>query len=60
MVPVSKTVEVAMERRNIALTKPQVAGLEEVRKARDITLPQVVRDAIDEYLEKWKKAEKVS
>jgi hypothetical protein len=49
-----------MERRNIALTKPQVLGLEEVRKVRDVTLPQVVRDAVDEYLERWKKEKKES
>ena len=60
MLPMLKTMEAAMERRNIALTKPQVAGLDEVRKARDVTLPQVVRDAIDEYLERWKKTEKGS
>jgi hypothetical protein len=56
----SEIPEVTVERRNIALTKPQVLGLEEIRKARDVTLPQVVRDAVDEYLEKWKREKKES
>jgi hypothetical protein len=46
--------EVAVERRNISFPNPDAAKLDRLAKDKDVTFPQLVRDAVKEYLERHK------
>jgi hypothetical protein len=42
------------ERRNIGFTKPQISTLREIAGQKNVLITVVVRQAVDEYIERWK------
>lgn len=53
------TYNICMEIKNFYLTTPQIAALEKLAKAKDLSVSELIRRAIDEYLEKQKKNKSV-
>lgn len=47
-----RTMETTVERRNIGIPKPHIEELEDIAQKTDVKLPQLVRDAIKDYLDK--------
>ena len=43
-----------MQRKNIRLAEPQIADLIAMSEEKGVKPPELVRRAIDEFLEKWK------
>jgi predicted transcriptional regulator len=41
--------------KNFYLTTPQIAALEKLAKEKDLSVSELIRRAIDEYLDKQKK-----
>jgi len=44
-----------MQRKNIRLPDPQIEVLERISKEKGVKLPELVRRAVDEYIDKWKR-----
>jgi hypothetical protein len=44
-----------MQRKNIRLPDPQIEDLEQMSAQKGVKLPELVRRAVDEYLERWKR-----
>ena len=49
---------VYMEIKNFYLTTPQIAALEKLAKEKDLSVSELIRRAIDEYLDKQKQRKK--
>ena len=44
-----------MQRKNIRLPDPQIEELTKMSEEKGVKLPELVRRAVDEYIEKWKR-----
>jgi hypothetical protein len=44
-----------MQRKNIRLPDPQIEDLEKMSQEKGVKLPELVRRAVDEYIEKWRR-----
>lgn len=45
-----------MEAKNVRFSKPQLADLEKMAEERGVKVPELIRRALDEYIDKWKAA----
>jgi metal-responsive CopG/Arc/MetJ family transcriptional regulator len=50
-----RDIEDTMQRKNIRLPDPQIEDLEQMSAQKGVKLPELVRRAVDEYLERWKR-----
>ena len=45
-----------MEAKNVRFSKPQLADLERMSQERGVKVPELIRRAVDEFIDKWKAA----